>query len=56
MDKLQISMEYVGRLGVTVGAAAGGFLSSCTHSGPSAVFMGLCAAMVPAAVIVCAKA
>lgn len=40
---------FVGRLGVTVGAAAGAFISSCAHSGLSGVFMGLCAATIPAA-------
>ncbi|XP_030277901.1 uncharacterized protein LOC115584551 isoform X2 [Sparus aurata] len=37
-----------GRLGVTVGAAVGAFLSSYTHSGLSGMFMALCAATVPA--------
>ncbi|XP_071331596.1 uncharacterized protein [Trachinotus anak] len=37
-----------GRLGVTVGAAVGAFLSSCAHSGLSGMFMGLCAATIPA--------
>ncbi|XP_071331598.1 uncharacterized protein [Trachinotus anak] len=37
-----------GRLGVTVGAAVGAFLSSCAHSGLSGMLMGLCAATIPA--------
>lgn len=40
----------VGRLGMTVGAAVGTFLSSCVHSGLSVTFMGLCAATIPAGV------
>ncbi|XP_071331602.1 uncharacterized protein [Trachinotus anak] len=36
-----------GRLGVTVGAAVGAFLSSCAHSGLSGMLMGLCAATIP---------
>lgn len=40
---------FVGRLGVIVGAAVGAFLSSCAHSGLSAIFMALCGAAVPAA-------
>lgn len=39
---------FVGRLGVTVGAAVGAFLSSCAHSGLSGIFMALCAAVIPA--------
>ncbi|XP_040920812.1 uncharacterized protein LOC121199884 isoform X2 [Toxotes jaculatrix] len=39
---------WVGWVGVTVGAAVGAFLSSCAHSGLSGMFMGLCAAMIPA--------
>ncbi|XP_051281828.1 uncharacterized protein LOC127377733 isoform X1 [Dicentrarchus labrax] len=39
---------FVGMLGVTVGAAVGAFLSSCAHSGLSGVFIGLCAATIPA--------
>ncbi|CAK6955116.1 uncharacterized protein LOC121199884 isoform X5 [Scomber scombrus] len=35
-----------GRLGVAVGAAVGGFATSCTHSGLSGVFIGLCAAII----------
>ncbi|XP_026200276.1 uncharacterized protein LOC113151579 [Anabas testudineus] len=42
----------VGRLGVIVGAATGALLSSCSHSGLSGVFMGLCAALVPAGLYV----
>lgn len=39
---------FVGRLGVTVGAAVGAFLSSCAHSELLGIFMGLCAASIPA--------
>ncbi|KAM3617712.1 uncharacterized protein V6R79_010159 [Siganus canaliculatus] len=39
---------FVGRMGVTVGAAAGAFLSSSGHSGLSGTFMALCTAVVPA--------
>ncbi|KAM3617713.1 uncharacterized protein V6R79_010159 [Siganus canaliculatus] len=39
---------FVGRMGVTVGAAAGVLLSSCTHSGLSGTFMALCVATVTA--------
>ncbi|XP_029027887.2 uncharacterized protein LOC114868450 isoform X1 [Betta splendens] len=39
---------WVGRLGVSVGAAAGALVSSCSHSGLSGTFMALCAAAVPA--------
>ncbi|XP_019128098.2 uncharacterized protein LOC104929896 [Larimichthys crocea] len=38
----------VGRLGLTVGAPVGAFLSSSTHSGLSGMFMALCAATIPA--------
>ncbi|XP_029974771.1 uncharacterized protein LOC115408261 [Salarias fasciatus] len=39
--------RLVGRVGVTVGAAVGAFLTSCTNSGLSAIFMALCAASIP---------
>ncbi|XP_027144080.1 uncharacterized protein LOC109141601 isoform X2 [Larimichthys crocea] len=43
---------FVGRLGLTVGAAVGAFLSSCAHSGLSGMFMALCAATIPAGVFI----
>ncbi|GLD69028.1 uncharacterized protein AKAME5_002034100 [Lates japonicus] len=50
-DKFGEEVEYcgwVGRWGVTVGAAVGGYLSSLFPSGLSGMFMGLCAATIPA--------
>lgn len=38
----------VGRLGATVGAGVGAFLSSSTNSGLSWMVMGLCGAVIPA--------
>ena len=43
----QLGNRQIGRLGVTVGAAVGAFLSSSTHSGLSGMYMSLCAATIP---------
>ncbi|XP_056897564.1 uncharacterized protein LOC130530418 isoform X2 [Takifugu flavidus] len=40
---------FFGKVGITVGAAAGAFLSSCAHEGLSKIFLVLCAFTIPAA-------
>ncbi|XP_029690391.1 uncharacterized protein isoform X3 [Takifugu rubripes] len=40
---------FFGKVGITMGAAAGAFLSSCAHGGLSKIFLVLCAFTIPAA-------
>lgn len=43
---------FFGKVGITVGAAVGAFLSSCAHGGLSKIFLVICAFTIPAALFV----
>lgn len=43
---------FFGKVGITVGAVVGAFLSSCAHGGLSKIFLVLCAFTIPAALFV----
>lgn len=51
--KVADNYGWVGRLGVTVGAAVGTFLASCAHGGLSKMFVTLCAAVISGGPYLC---